>query len=321
MNVLKGLLLSVLLYSSALKAEEVVVTPYIVGGSTADVAHYPFMASLMFEYESQPNTIYPFCGGSVLDASHILTAAHCVYGVASYRIRDMKVAIDANNMQDMLAAQRIAVKNIYYPSNYDNSTLINDVAVLELSQPLPTYTSSHAAILGDLTVEGQGYRATPVKTFNIIGYGQLDSSTENSQVDFMQATVEYVAPDACDIWANFITSNKQICTKGNSFDSSNLVTATCQGDSGGPLVWDNNGVKTQIGIVSFGPSVCGDGALPTQSVFTDVSQYADWIRKAQNGEIAATRTATDLSDSSGGTLGFASLLSLALFRLYRRKYS
>ena len=77
MNVLKGLLLSVLLYSSALKAEEVVVTPYIVGGSTADVAHYPFMASLMFEYESQPNTIYPFCGGSLPVLSPVIPYMGC----------------------------------------------------------------------------------------------------------------------------------------------------------------------------------------------------------------------------------------------------
>lgn len=323
MKAVLGVLLPLSLFSSALQAEDVNIAPYIVGGSSVNVnvAEYPFMASLMFEYESQPGTIYPFCGGSILDSTHILTAAHCVYDVASYRIGNMKVAIEANDGQGMLAAQRVSVKNIYYPSDYNDSTLLNDVAVLELSQPLSTYTSSHAAILGDSTVEGQGYRAAPVKNFNIIGYGRLSSSTANSQVDFMQATVEYVAPNVCDIWTNFTTSNKQVCTTGSSFDGSSLVTATCQGDSGGPLVWDNNGVKTQIGIVSFGPSVCGDGSLVAQSVFTDVSQYADWIRKAQNGEIAATRTATDLSDSSGGSFGFGSLLSLILFSLYRRKFS
>jgi CIC family chloride channel protein len=89
--------------------------------------------------------------------THILTAAHCVYDVASYRIGNMKVAIEANDGQGMLAAQRVSVKNIYYPNNYNDLTLLNDVAVLELSQPLSTYTSSHAAILGDLTVEGQRY--------------------------------------------------------------------------------------------------------------------------------------------------------------------
>ncbi|WP_375320339.1 trypsin-like serine protease [Aliivibrio logei] len=319
MKAVLGLVLPLSLCSFALQAEDINIAPYIVGGDSVNVAEYPFMASLMFEYESQPGVIYPFCGGSVLDSTHILTAAHCVYDVASYRIGNMKVVIEANDGQGMLAAQRVAVKNIYYPSDYNNSTLLNDVAVLELSQPLPTYTSIHAAILGDSTVQGQEYRSPPAEDFKIIGYGRLNSSAANSQVDLMQATVTYVTPDVCDIWTNFTTSTKQVCAKGSSFDDSNLVTATCQGDSGGPLIWDNNGVKTQIGIVSFGPSVCGDGALVAQSVFTDVSQYADWIRKAQNGEISATRTATDLSDSSGGAFAFGSLLGLLMLSIYRKK--
>ena len=320
MKVFIGLAFSFSLFSFSSGAEEITATPYIVGGGDADVANFPFMASLMFEYDSQPGTIYPFCGGSVLDATHILTAAHCVYDISDFNIANTKVAIDANNAQEMFAVQRVAVKNIYYPSNYDDSTLINDVAVLELSQPLPTYTSLHAAILGDSTAEGQGYRAIPAKDFNIIGYGRLNSSTTNSQVDFMKATVTYVTPDVCDIWANFTTSNKQVCTTGSSFDGSNLVKATCQGDSGGPLVWDNSGVKTQIGIVSFGPSVCGDGTLTAQSVFTDVSQYKDWILQAQRGEIAPTTSATEsASSSSGGSFTFGGLLALCIFGFSRRK--
>ncbi|MDD9178107.1 MULTISPECIES: S1 family peptidase [Aliivibrio] len=324
MKAVLGLVLPLSLCSFALQAEDINITPYIVGGEPVNVAEYPFMASLMFEYESQPGVIYPFCGGSILDSTHILTAAHCVYDVASYRIRNMKVAIEANNAQEMFAVQRVSVKNIYYPRDYNNSTLLNDVAVLELSEPLPTYSTNHKVKLSDLSE--QGYRSANEK-FTIIGYGRLDSNIQNADLDFLKAEVEYVNPLDCDVWTNFTTSDKQICTKGSSFDDSNLVTATCQGDSGGPLVWDNNGVKTQIGIVSFGPSICGQpnqsngDPLAAQSVFTDVSQYADWIRKAQSGEIAATRTATDLSDSSGGTLGFGSLLSLALFSLYRRKYS
>ncbi|MDD9156835.1 serine protease [Aliivibrio sp. S4TY2] len=319
MKLALGLVLPLSFCSFALQAEDINVSPYIVGGNSANVADYPFMASLMFEYDSRPGTIYPFCGGSVLDSTHILTAAHCVYDVASYRIGNMKVAIEANDGQGMLAAQRVAVKKIYYPRDYNHSTLLNDVAVLELSQPLPTYTSSHAAILGDSTAEGQEYRSTPVKNFNIIGYGRLNSSTANSQVDFREATVTYVTPDVCNIWTNLTTSNKQVCATGSSFDVSDLVTATCQGDSGGPLIWDNKGVKTQIGIVSFGPSVCGDGTLNAQSVFTDVSQYSDWIRKAQNGEIVPTRTAIDLSGGSGGAFTFGSLFGLLLLSVYRKK--
>lgn len=309
-----GLALSFSLFSFASNAEEVTVTPYVVGGGGADVANFPFMASLMFEYDSQPGTIYPFCGGSVLDATHILTAAHCVYDTAPYQVSSMKVAIDANNAQDMLIAQKVAVKNIYYPSNYNDSTLINDVAVLELSQPLPTYSSSHQVALSDSLMS---YRMIN-ETFTIVGYGRLDSETKNASLDFLKAEVEYVIPSDCNIWANFTTSNKQICAKGNSFDGSNLVTATCQGDSGGPLVWLDGGIKKQIGIVSFGPAVCGDDTLAAQSVFTDVSQYKDWILKAKNGEISPTISVSSNS-SSGGSIPLIGILLLSLFGLYRQR--
>lgn len=309
--------LSLLSFSSQAE-EDVNVTPYIVGGDLGNVADYPFMASLMFEYESQPGKVFPLCGGSVLDSTHILTAAHCVYNVASYRIASMKVAIEANDEQGMLAAPRVSVKNIYYPSNYSDSTLLNDVAVLELAQPLPNYTTIHQTILADLSVQGQEYRQLPAKTFTIVGYGSLDSDTPNEQFDFMKASVRYVDPDACNIWSNYITSDKQVCTSGSSFDNSQLVTAACQGDSGGPLIWDNNGIKTQIGIMSMVPYPCGS-SLTTQSVYTDVSQYTDWINKAQNGEIEATRTATDLSDSSGGVFTFGGFFGLLMLSLYRKK--
>jgi len=58
-------------------------TPRIVGGAPATISQYPFQVALLStdtsatpaenEYQHQ------FCGGSMLDATHVITAAHCVY--------------------------------------------------------------------------------------------------------------------------------------------------------------------------------------------------------------------------------------------------
>ena len=315
MKVFIGLALS--LFSFASNAEEVTVTPYIVGGANADVAHFPFMASLMFEYDSQPGTIYPFCGGSVLDATHILTAAHCVYDTVSFQVSSMKVAIGVNNGQDMLMAQKVAVKNIYYPSDYNDSTLVNDVAVLELSQPLPTYASANEVTLASSGDEAL-YRIE-TENFTIVGYGRLGSGTDgkNETLQFMEASVNYASAANCGLWQGITITDKLICTNGNSNPALDptLVTATCQGDSGGPLIWNNK----QIGIVSFGPATCGQESVAAQSVFTDVSQYKDWILQAQRGEIAPTTTATESSSSSGGAFTFGGLLALCFVGFSRRK--
>lgn len=43
----------------------------IVGGKNADPGEWPWMAALF-------NVGRQFCGGSLIDEQHILTAAHCV---------------------------------------------------------------------------------------------------------------------------------------------------------------------------------------------------------------------------------------------------
>ena len=47
----------------------------IVGGHEASENAYPFMAVLM-RVDSFLDPV-PFCGGSLIDESHVLTAAHC----------------------------------------------------------------------------------------------------------------------------------------------------------------------------------------------------------------------------------------------------
>ena len=46
-------------------------TPYIVNGYEARPHEFPWMAALL-------NNNRQFCGGSLIDDNHILTAAHCV---------------------------------------------------------------------------------------------------------------------------------------------------------------------------------------------------------------------------------------------------
>ena len=52
---------------------------------------------------------------------------------------------------------------------------------------------------------------------------------------------------------------------------------SCGGDSGGPLV-HRRGTSNPwhlVGIVSFGPKLCGSG---TPGVYTRVTHYVDWIK-------------------------------------------
>ncbi|CAL4062109.1 unnamed protein product, partial [Meganyctiphanes norvegica] len=54
---------------------------------------------------------------------------------------------------------------------------------------------------------------------------------------------------------------------------------TCRGDSGGPLIVHNmyEEKRYAVGITSFSSTVCGSSE--SQTVFTDVHQYIDWIKQ------------------------------------------
>lgn len=66
----------------------------------------------------------------------------------------------------------------------------------------------------------------------------------------------------------------QICVGGLDAQDS------CSGDSGGPLMLSKKvkgvgALNYQVGIVSFGPSICG---LPDKpAVYTFIEHYMDWI--------------------------------------------
>ena len=60
-----------------------------------------------------------------------------------------------------------------------------------------------------------------------------------------------------------------------------LLMFTLQGDSGGGLVCDNgSGFYDVVGITSFGIPDCNE----KPAVFTEVSQYIDWINERIHGK-------------------------------------
>ncbi len=83
-------LLAPMIYTSSVMATEnsvevspdATVTPYIVNGSDASVSDFPSMASLFIDridYDGKPSE-GAYCGATILNPTHILTAAHCIYG-------------------------------------------------------------------------------------------------------------------------------------------------------------------------------------------------------------------------------------------------
>jgi secreted trypsin-like serine protease len=219
----------------------------IIGGGPADPADWPFAVTLFYQRRLD-------CGGSVIAATKVLTAAHCVLGLP---ISKLKVVANRPVLADTGVGERIAVvAKAVHPDYRD--TLRHDLAVLTLATPttapaiaLPTAEEAAAATaLGSpLRVAGWGVK----NPFRIGFPGFLKETTQR-----------VLRGRRCErIFGFYFYGRSAICATGPLAPRwtrrlrDPIHTGPCSGDSGGPLVADTPAAPRLVGVVSLGGIVCG----------------------------------------------------------------
>lgn len=110
----------------------------IVGGTAIQVQSAPWTVFLTVSFGKDPYD----CTGSVIDASHVLTAAHCLYDNAGTLAQPDQIAVVAgtsnyNDPPSSRLVQRATVSSFRVHPGYTFETdAPDDVAVLKLSKPL-----------------------------------------------------------------------------------------------------------------------------------------------------------------------------------------
>ncbi|XP_072756072.1 uncharacterized protein [Anoplolepis gracilipes] len=232
----------------------------IVGGQNADPGEWPWIAALF-------NAGRQFCGGSLIDEQHILTAAHCVVNMNSWDVARLTVRLGDYNIKTNNEIRHIErrVKRVVRHRGFNSRTLYNDVALLTLSEPVE-FTEQIRPIC--LPSGSQLYQG---KTATVIGWGSLRES--GPQPAILQEV-------SIPVWSNSECKLKYgTAAPGGIVDSflcaGRAAKDSCSGDSGGPLMV-NDGRWTQVGIVSWGIG-CGKGQYP--GVYTRVTHFLPWIYK------------------------------------------
>lgn len=237
-------------------------TELIVGGETAAPAAWPWMVGLL-QADNPDNFQAQFCGGTLIEADYVLTAAHCLVEPRFNTVTapsDLEVLVGTNDLTR--GGNRIPVAEVIVNPNYNDVTSDSDIALLRLSRPvaLPTIATAQPRD-GDLS----NLSAT------ILGWGNLIFPVFGSRfpTQLQQAEVTIQSNSACSraYRGNNLITDNMIC-------AGDLFTDSCQGDSGGPLVVRVNGQLKQAGVTSFGIG-CGRPRFP--GVYTRVSEFNTWI--------------------------------------------
>ena len=81
-----------------------------------------------------PDNMEPFCGGSLVSRSWIVTASHCTLGGAPDQYRVVLGEWDRSSNTDTVARVHEVIKMIKHPQ-YNSLTYNNDIAMWKLASP------------------------------------------------------------------------------------------------------------------------------------------------------------------------------------------
>ena len=276
-------------------SDDPLATPRIVGGSPAAVGSWPWQVELSI---SIGGSTY-FCGGSLLSAEWVVTAAHCVVN-GSTTATPANVNVRAGSVVRG-AGQLSSVSTVIKHPGYSSAADDNDIALLRLSSPL-TLSNSIRPISPVLEAEA-GTLAIHGELATVTGWGTI-SSGGSTPSSLLQVTLPIISTENCratGYGAASITDN-MICA-GHPWGDKD----SCQGDSGGPLVVpDRRGGYALAGIVSFGVG-CAQSNYP--GVYTKVSRYEAWLQ-SQTG-INFNRPLIDCGTQCSAKLSLQSVVTLS----------
>lgn len=236
--------------------------PRIVGGSAlTDPAQAPYTVAI---FTSTSATAGEGCSGTIVNSTHVVTAAHCFIESDGTKATPAQVRVVAGTTNYYAAATDPAATTVgvlavrthprYVPSEFDD-----DVAVLTLATPLNLTTGRIAALpmpaVGAPVLPRDKYAYTS-RRVQLTGFG----ITGTDAGDF--GTLRSVAVGAIPI--GFCGSGTGQDAAGTDAPAILLCSeqpgaGACQGDSGGTAAVGTGASRVLVGVIDTSGADCREG--------------------------------------------------------------
>ncbi|MCX4883198.1 serine protease [Streptomyces sp. NBC_00847] len=244
----------------------------ITGGSPATTGTAPYQVSVITQGQFGRSHA---CGGFLLDANKVVTAAHCVDGQDAGSLQVEYGGVNRNHLPHTRW-----VKAVHGYPGFNAETLAGDIAVLTLRLPV---TESATVQFAPLATTDPAAGAVA----KVTGWGRTQADATSLPTLLHTVQLPITTPAACEA----AYSGVNLTLGGDeggpleglapALHTTSMLCAgpaaggkgICFGDSGGPAVV--NGVV--VGIASWARG-CGEAGSP--SVFTSAAHYRNWIHSA-----------------------------------------
>jgi secreted trypsin-like serine protease len=246
-----------------------------VNGREVELGGLPFMAAVFHADHGGVAGGEPYCGGTLVGATKVLTAGHCLRGFGG-EAGQLRVLVGRTSLNAAGGVVRGVARFAVHPG-YDAHSGRNDLAVLTLDRPVDT--ARYPPIGLDLA----GRYGEPGRPLTVAGWGSTrpqpgrggPANEANLPSRLRRANVPVVSAAGC--------ARSYGPGTGTAIDPASMICAgrgnrdACQGDSGGPLFTATGDGFVQVGVISSGLG-CADPDYP--GVYARVSGAAAFLRRA-----------------------------------------